>query len=50
LLERALGYSFEGSIRTLDTHIRNLRQKIETDPHQPKYIQTVYRIGYSFAM
>jgi two-component system alkaline phosphatase synthesis response regulator PhoP len=50
LLEGALGYSFEGNGRTLDTHIRNLSQKIETDPHQPKYIQTVRRIGYCFAM
>jgi DNA-binding response OmpR family regulator len=48
LLEGTLGYSCEGSGRTLDTHIRNLRQKIEIDPHRPKYIQTVYRIGYCF--
>ncbi len=49
LLEGTLGYSIEGSSRTLDTHIRNLRQKIETDPQQPGYIQTVYRVGYRFA-
>ena len=49
LLEGALGYSFEGIGRTLDTHIRNLRQKIETDPHRPKYIQTIFGIGYCFA-
>jgi len=49
LLEGTLGYSCEGSGRTLDTHIRNLRQKIEIDPCQPKYIQTVYRVGYCFA-
>ena len=49
LLEKTLGYSLEGRGRTLDTHIRNIRQKIEENPHQPKYIQTVARIGYCFA-
>ena len=46
LLEKALGYAYEGMGRTLDTHIRNLRHKIEPDPKSPTYIQTVYRIGY----
>ncbi len=46
LLERALGYAYEGMARTLDTHIKNLRQKIESDPKKPAYIQTVYSIGY----
>jgi DNA-binding response OmpR family regulator len=49
LLEGALGYSFESSGRTLDTHIRNLRQKIESDPQQPRYIQTFFGTGYCFA-
>lgn len=48
LLEGTLGYSIEGSGRTLDTHIRNLRQKIEPDPHHPEFIQTVFGIGYRF--
>jgi len=48
LLEKTLGYSYEGTGRTLDTHIMNLRQKIEADPHHPVYIQTVHRIGYRF--
>ena len=48
LLEKTLGYSYEGTGRTLDTHILNLRQKIEPDPRHPVYIQTVYRIGYRF--
>jgi DNA-binding response OmpR family regulator len=48
LLEKTLGYSYEGTGRTLDTHIRNLRQKIEPDPNQPVHIQTVHRIGYRF--
>ena len=46
LLEKALGYGYEGFGRTLDTHIRNLRKKIEPDPKKPTYIQTVYSIGY----
>jgi len=49
LLEKALGYGYEGQGRTLDTHIKNLRQKIEPDPSQPTYIVTVYRVGYRFA-
>jgi two-component system, OmpR family, alkaline phosphatase synthesis response regulator PhoP len=48
LLEKTLGYSYEGTGRTLDTHIMNLRQKIEADPRHPIYIQTVHRIGYRF--
>jgi two-component system alkaline phosphatase synthesis response regulator PhoP len=48
LLEKTLGYSYEGTSRTLDSHIRNLRQKIEPDPSNPTYILTVYRIGYRF--
>lgn len=48
LLEKTLGYSYEGTGRTLDSHIRNLRHKIEPDPTEPTYIETVYRIGYRF--
>jgi two-component system alkaline phosphatase synthesis response regulator PhoP len=48
LLEKTLGYSYEGTGRTLDTHILNLRRKIEADPRKPDYIQTVHRIGYRF--
>ena len=46
LLEKALGYAYEGMGRTLDTHVRNLRRKIEPDPDTPIYIQTVYGVGY----
>lgn len=46
LLERAVGYAYEGMSRTLDTHIKNLRHKIEADPKRPLYIQTVHRVGY----
>lgn len=48
LLEKVLGYAYEGMGRTLDTHVRNLRKKIEADPDQPTYIQTVYGVGYRF--
>jgi two-component system, OmpR family, alkaline phosphatase synthesis response regulator PhoP len=48
LLMKTLGYSYEGTSRTLDSHIRNLRQKIEPNPADPAYILTVYRIGYRF--
>ena len=46
LLEKAMGYAYEGMGRALDTHIRNLRRKIEPDPENPTYIQTVYGVGY----
>jgi DNA-binding response OmpR family regulator len=49
LLERAMGYAYEGLGRALDTHIRNLRRKIEPDPDAPTYIQTVYGVGYRLA-
>ena len=46
LIRRALGSEFLGVERTLDSHIRNLRHKIEPDPKKPRYIQTVYGVGY----
>ena len=50
LMEKAQGgYSFEGYERTIDTHIRNLRKKLERDPAHPEYILTVYGIGYKFS-
>ncbi len=49
ILERAVGYSYEGMGRTLDTHIRNLRRKIDPDPDNPEYIHTVYGVGYRLA-
>ena len=48
LIERALGYDFEGFDRTIDVHILNLRRKIESDPSHPKYIRTIYGVGYRF--
>ena len=49
LLEKAMGGAYyEGAERTIDTHIRNLRKKLEPDPSQPIYIVTVYGVGYKF--
>lgn len=43
-----LGNDYEGYDRTIDTHVKNLRQKIEPDVRTPKYILTVYGLGYKF--
>jgi len=48
LLDTALGEAYGGYERSIDTHIRNLRQKIEEDPSHPLYIKTVFGIGYKF--
>lgn len=48
LIESSFGYDYEGFDRTIDTHIKNIRQKIEDHPKTPKYIQTVYGAGYRF--
>lgn len=49
LLDRIQGTAFEGYERTIDVHVRNLRTKIESDPRHPRYIETIYGIGYRFA-
>ncbi len=48
LIEKALGYDFEGFDRTIDVHILNLRRKLEPDPSHPRYIKTAYGTGYKF--
>lgn len=49
LLDLLQGTTFEGYERTIDVHVRNLRTKIEPDPGQPRYIETVYGHGYRFS-
>jgi len=49
LLDKLQGDAYEGFERTIDVHIRNLRTKIEPDPRNPRYIVTVYGIGYRLA-
>jgi DNA-binding response OmpR family regulator len=46
LLERLQGNDYEGVERTIDVHIRNLRKKLEPDPAQPRYVETVFGVGY----
>jgi DNA-binding response OmpR family regulator len=48
LVEKALGYQFEGYERSVDAHIKNIRQKIQDDPKNPSFILTVYGLGYKF--
>ncbi|MCP5095851.1 MAG: response regulator transcription factor [Chloroflexi bacterium] len=48
LLMALQGHSFEGVERTIDVHVRNLRIKIEAEPKKPRYIETVFGIGYRF--
>lgn len=49
LLDRLQGDAYDGYERTIDVHIRNLRTKIEPDPGKPRYVETVYGVGYRFA-
>jgi DNA-binding response OmpR family regulator len=49
LLERIQGDAYAGYERTIDAHVKNLRAKIEPDPRQPRYIETVFGVGYRLA-
>ena len=49
LLDAIHGVAFESYERAIDTHIKNIRRKIEADSHQPRYVLTVYGVGYRFA-
>jgi DNA-binding response OmpR family regulator len=49
LLDHIQGTTFEGYERTIDVHVKNLRAKIENDPRSPRFIETVYGVGYRFA-
>jgi two-component system alkaline phosphatase synthesis response regulator PhoP len=46
LMESAQGEAFEGYERTIDAHVKNLRRKIGDDPRRPRYVQTVFGVGY----
>lgn len=48
IITMSLGHSFEGYDRVIDTHIKNIRQKIEKEPKTPEYILTVHGVGYKF--
>jgi phosphate regulon transcriptional regulator PhoB len=48
LLERIWGYEYDGDTRTVDVHVRHLRLKVEKDPSNPEYIETLRGIGYRF--
>lgn len=49
LLEEIWGYQFEGYDHTVNSHINRLRNKIEEDPSEPRYLKTVWGVGYRFA-
>lgn len=48
LVEKVLGYDFEGYERAIDSHIKNLRAKLGDDPKEPRFIHTVFGVGYRF--
>ncbi len=48
IVQQVQGYAFEGYERTIDAHIKNLRRKLEDNPKEPRYIVTIYGVGYKF--
>jgi DNA-binding response OmpR family regulator len=48
LVEKALGYQFEGYERSIDAHIKNIRRKLGDDSQNPTFLQTIYGVGYRF--
>ncbi len=48
LVEKVLGYDFEGYERAIDSHVKNLRAKLRDDPRDPRFIRTVFGSGYRF--
>jgi DNA-binding response OmpR family regulator len=48
LLQLVWGYEYPGDVRTVDVHIRRLREKIEANPSEPKYVHTKWGVGYYF--
>jgi len=49
LLDAVRGVAFESYERAIDAHIKNIRKKVEPDPHAPRYVLTVFGVGYRFA-
>ena len=49
LLDAVRGVAFESYERAIDSHVKNIRRKIEPDPREPRYVLTVYGVGYKFA-
>ena len=49
LLDAVHGVAFESYERAIDTHIKNIRRKLEPEPRSPRYLLTVYGVGYRFA-
>jgi DNA-binding response OmpR family regulator len=49
LVNRVQGHDYAGYERTIDAHIKNLRRKLEADPANPRYVQTVRGTGYRLA-
>ncbi|HCS49307.1 MAG TPA: DNA-binding response regulator [Candidatus Aminicenantes bacterium] len=48
LIDKVMGYRFEGYERNIDSHIKNIRHKLGDDPHSPEFVLTVYGLGYRF--
>ena len=49
LINHVQGYDFDGYERTIDAHVKNLRKKIEPNPREPRYVETVFGVGYRLA-
>ena len=48
LLEMVWGKEYPGDVRTVDVHVRRLREKVETNPSEPKYVHTKWGVGYYY--
>lgn len=48
LMEAVSGYAYEGYERTIDAHVKNLRKKLADDPQDPRWLRTVWGVGYKF--
>ena len=49
LLNLVWGYEYPGDVRTVDVHVRRLREKIESNPSEPKYVHTKWGVGYYYS-